>query len=179
MCLRCPCISLFSLRSFSFIIFCELVPITPVYGTEPPTQPDVRCGHISLLSGVLCHPVVSDPRFKSLPKLASSLLLIPAHNSLCGRTNQSGPRHSCSVLIYHLSPLSSRTGSLPLRGAERDITAPQKKKGESQIPRCKVKPISGLRLKRLLAYQDAVDYHIFALYLKLCACILLNSDVVK
>lgn len=96
---------------------------------KSPKQTDVWRGHISLLSGVLCHPVVGDPLFNLARTIlqASNLPLISAHNSLRGRASRSGATaglsHSCSG--FDLSPLTSdlsHCGRLPVRGAERDIT---------------------------------------------------------
>lgn len=126
------CICLFSfavslpfLSSFSVTV-CQLSHVLCM----SPTQTDVCCGHISLLSNVLCHPVVSDPRFNHGWTFlqASSLPLVSVHNSLCGRTSQSGATaglsRSCSG--FDLSPFTydlSHCSSLPVKGAERDITA--------------------------------------------------------
>lgn len=116
----------FLFLSSSSVTLCQLSHVRH----KSPTQTDVWHGHISLLSGVLCHPVVSDPLFNLGRTIlqASSLPLISAHNSLCGRTSQSGATaglsHSCSG--FDLLPFTSdlsHCGRLPVRGAERDITA--------------------------------------------------------
>lgn len=154
---------LFSLCLFFSSSSVTLCPLSCVLRMSA-TQTDVCFGHISLLSDVLCYPVVGDPLFNHGRTIlqASSLPLVSVHNSLHGRTSQSGATaglsHSCSGL--DLSPFTydlSRCGKLPVRGAERDITAKNHEDKSDQLSRSG--HFSGPRLKRLLVWQTAVDYY--------------------
>lgn len=104
--------------SSSIVPLCQL----PVQHKSPP-QTDVRHGHISLLSTVLCRPwsvtrflTPAGPFCKAL-----NLPLIPAHNSFCSHAGQPGATqrlsHSCSG--FDLLPFTfdlSHCGRLPVRG---------------------------------------------------------------
>lgn len=109
-----PCLS------SSAVTLCQLSRVQQ----KSPTQTAVWHGHISLLSGVLCRPVVSDPLFNLGRTIlqASSLPLLSAHNSLCGRTSQPGAAaglsHSCSGFdLLPFTPDLSHRGRLTVRGS--------------------------------------------------------------
>lgn len=119
-CSRCPCLYHYHYAVFlsSIVTLCQL----PIQHKSP-LQTDVRHGHISLLSTVLCRPW-SVTRFLTPAGLfckALNLPLIPAHNSFCRHTGQPGATerlsHSCSG--FDLLPFTfdlSHCGRLPVRG---------------------------------------------------------------
>lgn len=138
----------------SFIILCDFVPIIPCAAQVLPHRQmsDTVTFHCFPACCVAQWSVTRFLTSAGAISQASSLPLIPAHNSLCGQASQwgaaAGLSHSCSG--FDLLPLTSdlsHCGRLPVRGAERDITAKKRRRKKKKFENFS----SFLKLKRFPA----------------------------